>query len=87
MKIALDYDGTYTKDPQLWDQFIALARKREHEVIIVTQRIKDEEYEQITMNYSIPIHYTARRPKIWSKLDVDIWIDNNPYDIVGYPDG
>lgn len=36
--IALDYDDTYTADPLLWDQFIALARTRGHQVICVTGR-------------------------------------------------
>lgn len=26
MKLALDYDGTYTRDPDLWDTFIAAAQ-------------------------------------------------------------
>ena len=36
--ISLDYDRTYTADPGLWDQFIALARSRGHEVVCVTGR-------------------------------------------------
>ena len=35
---GLDYDDTYTADPVLWDQFIALARARGHEVVCVTGR-------------------------------------------------
>jgi hypothetical protein len=38
MKIALDYDGTYTVDPQFWEDFITLAKVRGHEVVCVTKR-------------------------------------------------
>lgn len=38
MTIALDYDGTYTRDPDLWDRFISEARSHGHSVICVTNR-------------------------------------------------
>src|ERR1700722_1875454 len=38
MIIALDYDGTYTRDPDLWDAFIDAAQERGHTVICVTNR-------------------------------------------------
>lgn len=38
MIIALDYDGTYTRDPDLWDRFIADCQRHSHIVICVTQR-------------------------------------------------
>lgn len=38
MIIALDYDGTYTADPALWDQFILLAIKNNHYVVCCTLR-------------------------------------------------
>ena len=33
MRIALDYDGTYTADPDLWDKFINSCRDK-HDVWI-----------------------------------------------------
>lgn len=42
MKIALDYDDTYTKDPELWDSFIAEAKERMHEVTFVTLRFSKD---------------------------------------------
>jgi hypothetical protein len=78
MLIALDYDGTYTADPELWDAFILDARKRNHTVVIATMRFDSE-----------PIHipdvrviYTGRRAKR-EFLDAlglrpQVWIDDTP---------
>jgi hypothetical protein len=41
MTIALDYDGTYTRDPDLWDRFITDCSKSGHLVICVTQRTEN----------------------------------------------
>jgi hypothetical protein len=38
MVISLDYDSTYTRDPDLWDSFIIAAKSRGHTVICVTNR-------------------------------------------------
>lgn len=76
MRIALDYDGTYTADPCLWDSFIERCRDR-HDVWIVTMRYP---YEAINMN--IPVIYTSRKPKIayceGNGIYFDVWIDDQP---------
>lgn len=38
MKIALDFDGTFTLDPEFWTDFINLVAKRGHLVYLVTMR-------------------------------------------------
>ncbi len=85
MLIALDYDGTYTADPELWDQFISNARARGHEVIIATMRIKG--FEEYDVNRQLEgkvdkIIYTDRRAKkaevIRQYKNPDIWIDDMP---------
>lgn len=38
MLIALDYDDTFTRDKQLWWDFVLSATKRGHSVIVVTAR-------------------------------------------------
>lgn len=38
MKIALDYDETFTADPELWKPFVAHCKARLHEVKFVTAR-------------------------------------------------
>lgn len=86
MLIALDYDGTYTADPELWDEFIARARSRDHQVIIATMRIKgfeDEIVEAQLADKVDEIIYTDRKAKKAAVRhqygrDPDIWIDDNP---------
>jgi len=79
MIIALDYDKTYTADPEMWNLFITMCRQRDHKVICLTMRRYPE--EQIKIPF-VDITYTDRRAKkayadengIW----VDIWIDDKP---------
>lgn len=80
MKIALDYDGTYTADPALWDRFISLAKRSGHEVHIVTMRYPSE---PIKGAYGVTaVHYTSRLAKakaVAAKgLAFDVWIDDRP---------
>lgn len=78
MLIALDYDGTYTADPGLWDLFITSAIARGHEIEVVTMR---HPHEPIKM--PIPVVYTGRQAKrqFVEALGrrVQIWIDDNPH--------
>lgn len=86
MLIALDYDGTYTTDPELWDQFIANARMRGHEVYCVTMRYAETENEEVETNLGAKVDkiiYTNRKAKkaafrIQCNKNPDIWIDDNP---------
>lgn len=75
LHIALDYDGTYTADRGLWDEFIALARGRGHVVKIVTMRY--ENYKETIKEPPCEVIYTARKAKMMSYL-ADIWIDDQP---------
>lgn len=78
MKIALDYDETYTKDPVLWGYFIDHAVQRGHEVMVVTFRAPELEIEDM----GIPVYYTSYRAKrkyMESQgVRIDIWIDDSP---------
>jgi len=77
MKISLDYDGTYTRDPELWKQFVAIAKQRGHEVTIVTGRSPAE----VIRNVELPIVYCSRTAKR-NHFQVDVWIDDEPQWIV-----
>lgn len=83
MKIALDYDGTYTNDPLLWDKFIDSCQLRDHEVMVVTFRGDDT-----PIDHYIPVNifYTAAHPKRAFMenlgIDIDVWIDDLPELIV-----
>ena len=74
MLIALDYDGTYTADPELWDWFIDRARQRGHEIKIATMRYPHESIPDI----GCEIVYTSRKAK-FGCIPADIWIDDMPH--------
>ena len=82
MRIALDYDGTYTRAPALWDAFIASAEQHGVDVVCVTMRRPEEAVE-----IGCPVHYTDREAKLfWCArrgLQIDVWIDDMPQYIVG----
>jgi hypothetical protein len=83
--IALDYDGTYTADPVLWDAFIEAARRRGHEVHVVTMRSASE---PVRLGAHVDrVHYTDRKAKRAFMdargLSVQVWIDDMPDFIVG----
>lgn len=84
MNIALDYDDTYTRAPELWDRFIADAIDLGHNVYIVTAR--DDRYDQIADAEDIDVNdiiYCRGVAKKWwchhfPRIDFDIWIDDKP---------
>jgi hypothetical protein len=82
MRIALDYDKTYTADTELWDAFIAIARARGHLVDIVTMRNENELVDKSIAKKVDHIVYTCRKGKkrCMEFIDrpVDIWIDDMP---------
>jgi hypothetical protein len=83
MIIALDFDMTYTKDPELWNEFIDNAQSRGHEVLCVTMRYEYEgDLVEQTIGKKCKVIYTGRIAKL-NKLNelnikIDIWIDDNP---------
>jgi hypothetical protein len=85
MNIALDFDDTYTRDPELWNIFIFAARTRGHDIRIVTFR-KSHMTDPMLDNIGIPViftEYTQKRAHC-NKLGwyVDVWIDDSPEFIV-----
>lgn len=84
MIIALDYDGTYTNDPEAWIKFIELFLTAGHEVICVTMRTPDEVTDMCSiLKDIIPIIPTSRasKEKFLLKFNIkpDVWIDDNPF--------
>ena len=83
----LDYDGTYTSDPVLFDAFIAFARQRGHSVYVVTMR-HEHENDIGTKALALKVDrvfFTGRRAKqaFMSKFSFydpqsAVWIDDNP---------
>jgi hypothetical protein len=92
MKIALDFDETYTEDEDLWKQFIDAARENDHEVYIVTRRADDGDNMDIECSFAVvfqkvPVIYCGFKPKreICERhgLLIDVWIDDWPLAIDG----
>ena len=94
MNIALDYDETYTEDPELWRNFISVAEQRGHQVMFVTSRSTqlEEEKEHCkkiladALTLGIKLYFTHKRSKVkhMEKLGIriDVWIDNNPHSVL-----
>lgn len=89
MKIALDYDNTYTADRHLWNNFIQTCMVTGHEIFIVTARspVRDKNQELRTLESVLPVYYcdgVAKR--FWCMHfgpgKVDIWIDDKPDNIL-----
>ena len=88
MKIALDYDDTYTQDPELWLRFVKDALERNHDVRVVTMRFP---FEGIGMDPRllelVPVIFTERCAKkrvcFLQGFVVDVWIDDRPDFVLG----
>lgn len=82
MRIALDWDGTVTLDEPLWQEFVASARARGHEVVILTKRYPSE---AVALEGVDRVIYCARQSKMrkLNELDIriDVFIDNDPSDL------
>lgn len=84
MKIALDYDGTYTADPRLWFAFVKLAQTLGHTVLCVTMRSKEEARDMdpeliVEVSQLICTNRKAKKPFVEDLgINIDIWIDDNP---------
>lgn len=85
MRIALDYDGTFTEDPELWRTLVSHARMRGHEVYVVTMR-HEHEGEAVKRQLSLfvdQIVFTGRKAKRrhmdFLGIEIDVWIDDEPH--------
>lgn len=86
MKIALDYDHTYSADPEFWDGFVNLARMRGHDIRVVTAR--DDRFDRtgrlVQLEYKLPVIYCRGIGKKWycerfvDDFVPDVWIDDRP---------
>ncbi len=80
MRIALDYDQTFTADKHLWAAFVRHAQMREHVVVFVTFRGAGGDNEDImhdAADLGIPVVFTGGKQKSHC-YDADIWIDDMP---------
>lgn len=85
--ISLDYDNTYTRDPEMWLEFVKDAQKRGHKVYCITYRYEHECIDMDSrLTQLVEVIPTGRRAKRsfarTMLIQVDIWIDDQPDYIV-----
>ena len=86
LTFAIDYDDTFSADPALWREFIALAERRHHRCYVVTcRRDTEENRDDIINETGLPKWrhvFTGLSAKRWfceqKQIKIDIWIDNDP---------
>ena len=90
MKIALDYDDTYTRDPLMWNWFVQEALSRGHTVYCVTAR-SDRQLDEVEQTLGLVLepghiiacgHEPKRRFTQDMDIMIDVWIDDSPEFIV-----
>lgn len=88
MKIALDFDGTVTADPDFWSAFVEDALDRGHQVLTVTHRRDTHENRRAiekVLGPSHPVVFAYDKPKKLAAKEAGhephIWIDDNPHGI------
>ena len=84
MLLALDFDETYTRDPEFWDMVISAANYRGHSVICATMRYEHEGEEVINaLQHKVEkIIFTGRKAKFKFVTEAgyypSVWIDDQP---------
>lgn len=89
MKIALDYDQTYTLDPDFWNDVIDAAVDRGHEIRIVTARAPEEDKIPVLSDFLDIIYCDGIAKRFyctWFADDrrgwiPDVWIDDKPQSV------
>lgn len=90
MNVSLDFDDTYTRDPEFWNAFIVSIRKRGHNVYLVTARtpeqgqiIHDTVGKIIGAENCFFTSMQGKKKYMWAqKIRIDVWIDDMPEMIV-----
>jgi len=83
MRIALDYDDTFTADKTFWASFVRLCDKHNHDVKFVTYRDSRFDNDDIlndAADLGIEVVFTAGKQKA-GVYDADVWIDDMPVTI------
>lgn len=84
MNIAIDYDDTYTRDPEMWLQIITRMKLCGHNVYCVTMRYPQEfeDFDDRLMEICTSVICTSRMAKARIMAErgiiIHIWIDDSP---------
>lgn len=93
MLIALDFDNTFTADPDFWREVVARGRERGHSFVCVTGRPDEVAFYEPTKHLGdevraaldglMPVVFAGFE---WKKVaalkagyKIDVWIDDQPY--------
>lgn len=86
MNVALDYDGTYTRDPWAWNGVIRVLKNLNHKVYVVTMRHEGHEGDEVRKFLEgrvDGIFFTSRKAKqpfmFQQGISIDVWIDDIPF--------
>lgn len=90
MNISLDFDDTYTRDPDFWNMFVMNAIQRNHKVYVVTARTPEQGDVVLNTVGKVVGHNSCyftsmqgKRKYMWAnKIRIDVWIDDMPDMIV-----
>lgn len=90
MKIAVDFDGTWDEDPEMFGELVNVIKDFGHDVCVVTGRIERQKKwveEQVLAHADVDIYYAGVTPKRYymkeRNVEIDVWIDNEPGSIIG----
>ena len=79
---SLDFDGTYTLDPEMWNEWVILAQARGHIIYCVTLRSPTYSVEVLgSIGADRCIFTSSEGKKEFTKqlnIDIDVWIDDIP---------
>ncbi len=87
MIISIDFDETWTQDPDAWRAFARLLRGRGHTVIVTTNRYPipigvQEVYRAVATSAVADIIFAGAKPKREAARErghrVDVWVDDAP---------
>ena len=86
LTFAIDFDDTFSADPELWHILVSIIKLRRHECILITNRPEDMGNDvRAEVGDIMPIIFAG----VWSKrsaahnagYNIDIWIDDSPENI------
>ena len=86
MNIALDFDDTFTRDPEFWLKIVLLCRQSGHQIYCVTardqngsQEVYDELGQFIGKENCFFTNMQGKRSYMFRQgIIIDVWIDDNP---------
>jgi hypothetical protein len=92
MNISIDFDDTYTRDPDLWNLIVLMFQERGHTVYCVTARgprgedqteVWDTIGQLVGKDHCIFTDGRSKQKFCWDlDINIDIWCDDHPEAII-----